>query len=88
MQREFLGVGVHLLDLTMRLWINSIYIESRSLSSVQQVWRIQGCRTNFKLTYDDSAQDQRHLDLQKAIRSKSKPVGKVAEPVAASCSCS
>ena len=34
---------------------------------------IQGCWTNFKLRYDDSAQDQRHLDPQKAIRSKSKP---------------
>ena len=96
---------MHLLDLTMRLWIDSIYIESTSLSSVQQVWMIQGCWTNFKLTklrYDDSAQDQRHLDLQKAIQSKSKPgminrssktqrrdmTGKVAEPVAASCSCS
>ena len=57
---------------------------------------IQRCWTNFKLTYDDSAQDQRHLDLQKAIRSKSKPgminrssktqrrdkTGKVADSVA------
>ena len=34
---------------------------------------IQRCWTNFKLTYDDSAQDQRHLDPQKVIRSKSKP---------------
>ena len=33
----------------------------------------QESRTNFKLTYDDSARDQRHLDLQKAIRPKSKP---------------